>query len=49
MADSPIVELSHISRHFGSGTAAVTVLKDVSLCVHAGEMVATDEHYRVPG
>lgn len=40
MADSPIVELSHISRHFGSGTAAVTVLKDVSLCVHAGEMVA---------
>lgn len=40
MANSPIIELSHITRRFGSGNAAVTVLKDISLSVHAGEMVA---------
>ena len=40
MANSPIIELLHISRRFGSGNAAVTVLKDISLSVHAGEMVA---------
>lgn len=40
MADSPFIELSHISRRFGSGNAAVTVLKDISLRIQAGEMVA---------
>jgi len=40
MANSPVIELSHISRHFGSGNAAVTVLNDISLRVDAGEMVA---------
>ena len=40
MANAPVIELSHISRHFGSGSAAVTVLKDVSLRVDVGEMVA---------
>ena len=40
MVNSPVIELSHISRHFGSGNAAVTVLKDISLSVRAGEMVA---------
>lgn len=40
MANSPVIELAHISRHFGLGNAAVTVLKDISLCVRAGEMLA---------
>ncbi len=40
MANAPVIELSHISRHFGSGNAAVTVLKDISLRVEAGEMLA---------
>jgi macrolide transport system ATP-binding/permease protein len=40
MADSPLIELEHIYRHFGTGNAAVTVLKDISLRVHAGEMLA---------
>ncbi|WNY89500.1 ABC transporter permease [Leclercia adecarboxylata] len=40
MANAPVIELSHISRHFGSGSAAVTVLKDISLRIEAGEMVA---------
>lgn len=40
MANSPVIELSHISRRFGEGNAAVTVLKDISLRVNAGEMLA---------
>ncbi|MEH0888275.1 ABC transporter permease [Enterobacter sp. UNJFSC 003] len=40
MANTPVIELSHISRRFGSGNAAVTVLKDISLRVNAGEMLA---------
>lgn len=40
MANFPVIELSHISRSFGSGNAAVTVLKDISLRVNAGEMLA---------
>lgn len=40
MAETPIIELSHISRCFGSDNASVAVLKDVSLRVHAGEMLA---------
>lgn len=40
MADAPVIELSRISRSFGTGSARVTVLKDISLRVRAGEMVA---------
>lgn len=40
MASQALIELKNISRHFGSGNAAVTVLKDISLSVQAGEMLA---------
>ena len=40
MANSPVIELSHITRRFGEGNAAVTVLNDISLRVNAGEMLA---------
>ncbi|MBN6030567.1 ABC transporter permease [Pantoea ananatis] len=40
MTSDPVIELSHISRRFGSDNAAVTVLKDISLRVYAGEMLA---------
>lgn len=40
MTSDPVIELSHISRRFGKDNAAVTVLKDISLRVYAGEMLA---------
>lgn len=40
MASQALIELKHISRRFGSGNASVTVLKDISLSVQAGEMLA---------
>ena len=36
----PLIELRGISRSFTSGGESLTVLKDVSLTIHAGEMVA---------
>ncbi|SEC06007.1 MacB family efflux pump subunit [Rhodobacter sp. 24-YEA-8] len=36
----PLIDLRGISRSFTSGGESLTVLKDVSLTIHAGEMVA---------
>ncbi|MFI8417419.1 ABC transporter permease [Serratia sp. NPDC078593] len=36
----PLISLKDISRHFTSGPQTVTVLKNVSLSIHRGEMVA---------
>ncbi len=38
--DTPLVRLSGISKHFGHGPARVDALRDVSIEVHAGEVVA---------
>jgi macrolide transport system ATP-binding/permease protein len=35
-----LIELKNISRHFASGTETVAVLKDISLSIYSGEMVA---------
>jgi putative ABC transport system ATP-binding protein len=40
VSDTPILELRHVSRAFGSGETEVHALDDVSLSVGAGEMVA---------
>ena len=41
MADSTaLIELKGISRHFVSGSESVAVLKNISLSIHCGEMVA---------
>ncbi len=37
---SPLIELNGIYRHFPSGNETVAVLKDISLKIHEGEMVA---------
>lgn len=37
---SAMIELNNISRHFASGTEMVAVLKNISLKINAGEMVA---------
>jgi len=36
----PLVELRHLSKHFGEGQARVDALRDVSLEVHPGQVVA---------
>ncbi|HEV2427830.1 MAG TPA: ABC transporter ATP-binding protein [Acidimicrobiales bacterium] len=40
MTDTPILELTHVSRTFGAGETEVHALYDVSLSVASGEMVA---------
>ena len=37
---APLVRLEGISKHFGAGEARVDALRDVSLAVHPGEVVA---------
>ncbi|MDN0105839.1 ATP-binding cassette domain-containing protein [Yersinia rochesterensis] len=37
---NPLIQLKGIYRHFTSGTESVAVLKDISLSIHSGEMVA---------
>ncbi|MEO1140218.1 MAG: ABC transporter ATP-binding protein [Pseudomonadota bacterium] len=37
---SPLVEVSDVSKHFGEGDARVDALRDINLKVHAGEVVA---------
>lgn len=37
---SPILELRHVSKHYQLGDEKLTVLSDVSLTLHAGELVA---------
>lgn len=39
-SDRPLVRLEHISKHFGEGEARVDALRDVSLDVYPGEVVA---------
>jgi putative ABC transport system ATP-binding protein len=36
----PLVQLHHISKHFGEGETRVDALRDVSLSVHPGQVVA---------
>lgn len=36
----PLLELSDLSREFPAGEDTITVLKDINLTIHAGEMVA---------
>lgn len=40
LSAGPLLELSGVGRTYGSGSNAVAVLHDVSLCIEAGEMVA---------
>lgn len=40
VSNDALIELKAISRHFTSGTETVAVLKDISLTIHRGEMVA---------
>jgi len=35
----PLVELQHVTKSYGTGSAQVTVVEDVSLSLHAGECV----------
>ncbi|MEQ9723603.1 ABC transporter permease [Yersinia alsatica] len=37
---APLIQLDGIYRHFSSGSASVAVLKNISLSIHQGEMVA---------
>ncbi|CNB91751.1 ABC transporter ATP-binding protein [Yersinia frederiksenii] len=37
---APLIQLKGIYRHFASGSASVAVLKNISLSIHRGEMVA---------
>lgn len=39
-SNDALIELKAISRHFTSGTENIAVLKDISLTIHRGEMVA---------
>ncbi|WP_035059070.1 MacB family efflux pump subunit [Andreprevotia chitinilytica] len=36
----PLLELTHLERRFPAGETEVTVLRDINLTIHAGEMVA---------
>ena len=36
----PLLALQHISRHFQTGDDRLTVLDNINLDIHAGEMVA---------
>ncbi|HDL6871588.1 TPA: ABC transporter permease [Yersinia enterocolitica] len=38
--DNPLIQLKGIYRYFTSGTESVAVLKNISLSIHSGEMVA---------
>ncbi|WP_336193266.1 ABC transporter permease [Providencia stuartii] len=38
--NSPLIELKHIYREFTAGTQTITVLKDISLSINQGEMIA---------
>ncbi|WP_392432187.1 ABC transporter permease [Yersinia sp. HM-2024] len=38
--DNPLIELKGIYRHFTSGAESLAVLKNISLSIHSGEMVA---------
>lgn len=38
--NSPLIQLKGICRHFTSGTDSVAVLKNISLAINSGEMVA---------
>ncbi|HEN3642016.1 TPA: ABC transporter permease [Yersinia enterocolitica] len=38
--DNPLIQLKGIYRHFTSGAESVAVLKNISLSIHSGEMVA---------
>src|SRR5690242_16662391 len=37
---SPLVQVEHVSKHFGEGQTRVDALRDVSLEVYPGEVVA---------
>ncbi|MFC3024031.1 MacB family efflux pump subunit [Vibrio zhugei] len=37
---SPLLEVRHVSRTFSAGDESLTVLKDINLTIHRGEMVA---------
>lgn len=39
-ASAPLVRLQHISKHFGEGETRVDALRDVSIEVHPGQVVA---------
>ncbi len=39
-ANSPLIQLNHVSRHYRNGGETVKALDDVSLDIHAGEFVA---------
>jgi len=39
-ADRPLVRLEHLSKHFGAGETRVDALRDVSLDVYPGQVVA---------
>lgn len=38
--NKPVIEVSHVSRYYGTGEEQVRALDDVSLTVYSGEMVA---------
>lgn len=38
--ENPLVDLRNVSKHFGKGETRVDALRDVSLTVHPGEVVA---------
>ena len=40
ITDQPLVRIDRISKHFGEGEARVDALRDVSLDVHARQVVA---------
>lgn len=40
MASSPVIDVRNVVKEFGVGDSAVTVLRDVSLCVFPGEFVS---------
>ncbi|MHA6325855.1 ABC transporter ATP-binding protein [Roseivivax sp. CAU 1753] len=38
--DRPLIEIDHVSKHFGEGDARVDALRDIDLTVRPGEVVA---------
>ena len=40
MSTEPLIDITHLSRHFTSGETVVKALDDVSLSIHPGEFVA---------